>query len=94
MNFSLKFSADAEASPPDWEKAAEILSGWAQNHQVTIPFPLTALLPCPELLVDISPSEIDILSLFDSLTEPFYDMDINIEIERHSFPLLETSNES
>lgn len=80
----LKLTADEEASAPDWDKAARILSGWAQEHHVTLPTPFSSLSASSELLLDISSTETDLLVLFSSLTEPFYDLGINIEIEKQS----------
>ena len=82
MKLSLQLSADEDALSPDWEKAKTILQDWSQQYDIALPSQLFSVSPDVAILLETTSPGEDILTIIGSLTEQFYDLGINIELER------------
>jgi len=90
MKLSLQLSADGDALAPDWEKAKTILQDWSQQYDIALPSQLSCVSPEDAILLETTSPGEDMLTMIGSLTEQFYDLEINIELERLNIDISKT----
>jgi hypothetical protein len=83
MTLSLQLSADGNGDglSPDWEKVKTILQAWSQQYDIALPSQLSSVAPDVAILLETTSPGGDILTIIGSLTEQFYDLEINIELQ-------------
>jgi hypothetical protein len=81
MTLSLQLSADEDELSPDWNKVKTILQAWSQQYDIALPSQLSSVAPGVAILLETTSPGEDILTIIGSLTEQFYDLGINIELQ-------------
>lgn len=83
MTLSLQLSADGDENglPADWDNVLTLLQTWSQQYDIALPPQLSSVAPDVAIILETTSPGEDILTIIGSLTEQFYDLGINIELE-------------
>jgi len=82
MTLSLQLFADGNELSPDWDKIKTILQAWSQQYDIALPSQLSSVAPNVAIILETTSPEEDLLTIIGSLTEQFYNLGVNIELER------------